>query len=45
MQGVVETPVNLSEEQKDLLKQLEDSFNGAETKLHKPKAQVASLMA
>ena len=36
---VVETPINLSDEQKDLLKQLEDSFNGAETKLHKPKAQ------
>lgn len=36
--AVVETPVNLSDEQ-DLLRQLEDSLNGAETKLHKPKAQ------
>ena len=37
--AVVETPVNLSDEQKELLKQFEESLNGAEIKLHKPKAQ------
>jgi molecular chaperone DnaJ len=36
--AVVETPVKLSEEQKDLLRQLEDSLNGSEVKTHKPKA-------
>ena len=34
--AVVETPVKLSDEQKELLKQLEDSLNGS-GKTHKPK--------
>ncbi len=37
--AVVETPVNLSQHQKDLLRQLEESMNGAEAKVHKPKAE------
>ncbi len=36
--AVVETPVKLSDEQKELLKQLEDSLNGSGVKTHKPKA-------
>lgn len=36
--AVVETPVKLSNEQKELLKQLEDSLNGSGVKTHKPKA-------
>lgn len=36
---VVETPVNLSESQKELLRQLEESISGAEAKVHKPKAE------
>jgi len=35
----VETPVKLSDEQKELLKQLEDSLNGSGVKTHKPKAE------
>ncbi len=37
--AVVETPVKLSDEQKELLKQLEDSLNGSGVKTHKPKAE------
>lgn len=37
--AVVETPVKLSEEQKELLRQLEDSLNGSGMKTHKPKAE------
>lgn len=37
--AVVETPVKLSDEQKELLKQLEDSLNGSGMKTHKPKAE------
>ena len=37
--AVVETPVNLSDAQKDLLRQFEESLNGGEIRLHKPKAQ------
>jgi len=36
---VVETPVTLSESQKELLRQLEESISGAEAKVHKPKAE------
>lgn len=36
--AVVETPIKLSDEQKELLKQLEDSLNGSGVKTHKPKA-------
>lgn len=36
---VLETPVNLSESQKELLRQLEESIGGAEAKMHKPKAE------
>ncbi|GAA4495960.1 molecular chaperone DnaJ [Pseudaeromonas paramecii] len=36
---VIETPVNLSESQKELLRQLEESISGAEAKVHKPKAE------
>ena len=37
--AVVETQVNLSDAQKDLLRQFEESLNGGEIRLHKPKAQ------
>ena len=37
--AVVETPIKLSDEQKELLKQLEDSLNGSGMKTHKPKAE------
>ncbi len=37
--AVVETPVKLSEEQKELLRKLEDSLNGSGMKTHKPKAE------
>lgn len=36
---VVETPVNLSDEQKELLRQFEESLNGVEANVHKPRAQ------
>ncbi|MFD2179802.1 molecular chaperone DnaJ [Veronia pacifica] len=36
---VVETPVNLSSKQKDLLKELEESFGGSAAKKHKPKSE------
>ncbi|WP_413113948.1 molecular chaperone DnaJ [Thaumasiovibrio sp. DFM-14] len=36
---VVETPVNLSSRQKELLKELEESFGGAAATKHKPKAE------
>ncbi len=36
--AVVETPVNLNEQQRELLRQLDESLNGAATKVHKPKA-------
>jgi molecular chaperone DnaJ len=37
--AVVETPVKLSDEQKELLKQLDESLNGSGVKTHKPKAE------
>lgn len=37
--AVVETPVKLSDEQKELLRQLEESLNGSGMKTHKPKAE------
>jgi molecular chaperone DnaJ len=37
--AVVETPVKLSDEQKDLLRRLDDSLNGSGVKTHKPKAE------
>ena len=36
---VIETPVKLTETQKDLLRQLDDSFSGAAAKTHKPKSE------
>ncbi|WP_409422699.1 molecular chaperone DnaJ [Pseudaeromonas sp. ZJS20] len=36
---VIETPVNLSDAQKELLRQLEESISGEEAKVHKPKAE------
>ncbi|MGB2078562.1 MAG: molecular chaperone DnaJ [Vibrio sp.] len=36
---VVETPVSLSSEQKDLLRQLEESFGGEASSKHKPKSK------
>ncbi|ODP96519.1 MULTISPECIES: molecular chaperone DnaJ [Salinivibrio] len=36
---VVETPVNLSSRQKELLQELEESFSGSEAKKHKPKSE------
>ncbi|MGL5948443.1 MAG: molecular chaperone DnaJ [Aeromonas sp.] len=36
---VVETPVRLTEQQKELLRQLDDTFSGAAAKTHKPKSE------
>ena len=36
---VVETPVKLTEQQKELLRQLDESFSGAAAKTHTPKSE------